>query len=73
MIDGSHLIAVVKHTPELLNLDDVRRAGRTIETFTDLLYGLQSTRRVGDDTVLTFTVSNDTFKSVMYYAYGSDD
>ena len=72
MIDGAALAATAKHCPELVYPDVMREAGRTIETFEDLLAGLDSWQRRGDDVVLTFVVSGQTHDAVMFLAYGGD-
>ena len=77
MIDGAALAATAKHTPELLDPDDVRRAGRTLETFADLLAGLESFRRdddtyVGEAYVLTFRVSALLRDTIMFHAFGGE-
>jgi hypothetical protein len=72
MIDGAALAANAKHCPELLDPDVVRQAGRTIETFADLLAGLESHKRLGNDVELTFIVSRETHDAVMFHAFGGD-
>ena len=72
MIDGAALAANAKHCPELLDADIVRQAGRTIEVFADLLLGLESHKRRGDDVELTFVVSRETHDLVMYHTFGGD-
>ena len=77
MIDGAHLAATAKHTPELLDPDDVRVAGRPIETFSDLLAGMQSWKRIekeGDEDQfeLTFIVSGWTHGQVSFLAWGDE-
>ena len=70
MIDGAALAATAKHCPELLDADVVRQAGRTLETFADLIAGMQSWKRVGDECEMVFVVGTETQRAVSYLAWG---
>ena len=72
MIDGASLAATAKHTPEQLDPDVVRQAGRTLETFAALLEGLDAWQRRGDDVELIFIVPRETYRDIMFHAYGGD-
>lgn len=70
---GSYLASQAKHIPEDLEPDDVRRAGRIIEVYEELLGCLTSLEcdEYGNVT-LTFTVNKDLSDSVMYHKYADE-
>ena len=70
MIDGHNLAQTAKHTPELIDPDQVRQAGRQLETFSHLLAGMDSWYRVDDQHIYTFTVSHETHLELMWLLYG---
>ena len=70
MIDGDLLASQAKHTPELIDPDEVREAGRTIETFSNLLSGITSWKVLEGEHVFTFTVDSETARQVLFFAFG---